>query len=121
MFKQVLIATALVAASQAVAAENHTSVVAADAEMVTITKTDFRGRPPFKRTRTQVPVSDLAVLEPQTTGEMVMVSKVDRRGRPPFRRYDAMVPVAELEAAAASSDPAPSIRRKAGHGPFGRR
>ena len=121
MFKQAMIATALLAASQAATADNHTHTDATVVERVTITKTDFRGRPPFKRTRSQVPVADLAVLEPQTAGEMVMVSKVDRRGRPPFRRYDALVPVAALEAADMGGDPAPVIRRKAGHGPFGRR
>lgn len=66
---------------------------------VTITKTDFKGRPPFKRRSETLPVQDVASLETTqatSTGEYVTITTVDFKGKPPFKRRTETVLVENI-------------------------
>ena len=78
-----------------------TPIIAAETtseQVVTVTKTDFKGRPPFKRRSETLPVEDVASLETPTmsSGEYVTVTTVDFRGKPPFKRRTERLPVEDI-------------------------
>lgn len=66
---------------------------------VTVTKTDFKGRPPFKRRTETLSIEDVASLEAQPTersGQYQTVTTVDFRGHPPFKRRTQSLPVEDI-------------------------
>jgi hypothetical protein len=60
--------------------------------------TDFKGRPPFKRTIERVPAIEIAQVEIANSEEvdMVEVKKIEFRGKPPFKRSKELVPVIDI-------------------------
>ena len=67
-------------------------------ETVTVWQVDTSGRPPFQRTRAEVPVADVAAAE---VVETERVWTTDFSGRPPFQRGYQDLPVID----AASMEP----------------
>ena len=63
-------------------------------EFVTQWSVDTQGKPPYKRTLKQVPVSDIAQLE--SDSEMVTVYHVDTRGKPPYKRGFKTMQVSDI-------------------------
>lgn len=75
-----------------------------DATMETVWTVDSRGRPPFKRSRSDVPVVDVAAMEIPEAVEMTTVWSVDRSGHPPFKRKRVQVPVIDAASLEVSGD-----------------
>ncbi len=70
--------------------------MSAQGETVTVWEVDTSGRPPFKRTRVELPVADVASLESADVAlETRRVWTTDFRGRPPFRRGYEELPVVD--------------------------
>ena len=75
----------------------------AETETMTVWEVDMRGRPPYQRTRVEVPVVDVAAMETAAT-ETVTVWTVDRRGKPPYQRRREEVPVIDAASLEVSTD-----------------
>ena len=60
--------------------------------------TDFKGKPPFKRTIERVPAIEIAQVEivDSEAVDMVEVNKVELRGKPPFKRSKELVPAIDI-------------------------
>ncbi|MDP4871391.1 MAG: hypothetical protein NWR95_11275 [Gammaproteobacteria bacterium] len=60
--------------------------------------TDFRGKPPFKRTVERVPAIEIAQVEiiESEPVDMVEVRTIEYRGKPPFKRSTELVPVVDI-------------------------
>jgi hypothetical protein len=71
-----------------------------DAPTMTVWEVDMSGRPPYRRTRIEVPVVDVAALETPAAGttETTTVWEVVRRGKPPYSRRQVEVPVVDAAA-----------------------
>ena len=74
------------------------------ATMQTVWTVDSRGRPPFQRSRIEVPVVDVAAMETPEAMEMTTVWSVDRTGHPPFKRKRIEVPVIDAASLEVSGD-----------------
>ncbi len=68
--------------------------VANDTETVTVQSVDFKGKPPFKRTMDELPVSDVAQFEQDQ--EMVAVKVVQMGSKPPYKRRTVYLPVTDV-------------------------
>lgn len=91
-------------------------------ETVRVMKVDHSGRPPFQREFVEVPVADLAALEPvaeASSGETVEMLVTDFRGRPPYQRERMDVPVADIAAMEVAEATAPKTQFR-GRPPFNR-
>jgi len=60
--------------------------------------TDFKGKPPFKRTIERVPAIEIAQVEivDSEAVDMIEVNKVEFRGKPPFKRSKELVPAIDI-------------------------
>lgn len=76
-----------------------TAAQALDGNALTTTtwRVDARGRPPFDRTRVEVPVVDVAAVETLSAEpvETVTIWAVDHSGKPPYKRTRIEVPVVD--------------------------
>jgi hypothetical protein len=87
--------------------------------------TDFRGKPPFKRTVERVPAVEIAQVEiiDSEAVDMVEVNEVEFRGKPPFKRSKELVPVIDIMQLELEPDAPPRKPRKkkfGGRPPFTR-
>lgn len=122
-----LAGSALAVASAQAEQDALSSVANGDAPTMTVWEVDMSGRPPYRRTRVEVPVLDVAALETPRTDvtETTTVWEVDRSGKPPYSRRQVEVPVIDaaaletLEAGAADAVEETSPRFR-GRPPFRR-
>lgn len=64
--------------------------------MVTVHHVDFRGKPPFRRSRETLPLTDIAEVTTMDLAAQTRVSKVDFKGRPPFKRNKEKLDVVDI-------------------------
>ena len=110
---------AVTAAACTIAGQSIAANASATGETVTVWSVDKSGSPPFKRTRIEVPVADVAVAEIMGTDqEMIEVRQVTMRGKPPYKRRIVAVPV--VDAASMELAEEPEKVRFRGRPPFKR-
>jgi hypothetical protein len=66
-------------------------------DCVTIVTTDFKGRPPFKRSYETITATEILPVKVEKVGELTEVRTVDFRGRPPFKRQTERLPKVEID------------------------
>lgn len=116
-----LILAATLGALAAVTAQAGNSPATAG-ETVRVMKVDHSGRPPFQREFVEVPVTDIAALEPvdqSAAGETVEVLVTDFSGRPPYQREWVELSVADIAAVEAAEEATPKTQFR-GRPPFKR-
>lgn len=95
----VLCGAGLFTASAGNAAAAEETPFASGVATKTVWQVDMSGRPPYSRTRVEVPVVDAAAMEvSEYAGETTTVWVREHRGRPPFDRRRVEVPVVDAAA-----------------------
>ena len=83
---RVTVGSALLIGALTIGAPTFATDISAD-NTVKVVEIDFKGKPPFKRTVSRLPVADVAALEAAADAEpRTRVVSTDFKGKPPFRR-----------------------------------
>jgi hypothetical protein len=93
-------------------------------DCVTIVTTDFKGRPPFKRSYETITATEILPVKVEKVGELRKVRTVDFTGRPPFKRHTELLPkveIDEIKFSAEKESTKPKRRRVGGSSMFKKR